>query len=95
MTEEIQESYDDVEEVEESSPTPKPKNLIDMVKQHRYSALVDGICLGMGAVFLLFGIVFPLVLTQQIVYGLFLIISGILIMATGAIVEAYHFGKLR
>jgi hypothetical protein len=90
LTEEIQEINDE-EEVEVSPQ----KNLVELVKQHRFSALVDGICLGMGAVFLLFGIIFPLVLTQQLVYGLFLIISGILIMATGAIVEAYHFGKLR
>jgi len=66
----------------------------DIIKGHRFSALVDGICMGVGFVFLILGIAMPMLISQQLVVGLLLVIGAILCLAAGAIIEVYQWAKL-
>jgi hypothetical protein len=66
----------------------------DVIKGHRFSALVDGICMGVGFVFLILGIAMPMLISQQLVVGLLLVIGAILCLAAGAIIEVYQWAKL-
>ena len=72
----------------------KPSANMENIKRHRFSALVDGICMGIGFVFLILGIAMPMMISQQMVVGLFLVIGAILCLATGAILEVYQWAKL-
>ena len=87
-----QETYVDeevaVHEVAKSSPSA------ETIKKHRFSALVDGVCMGIGFVFLMLGIAMPMFMSQQMVVGLLLVIGAILCLATGAILEVYQWAKL-
>lgn len=69
-------------------------SLAEAVKKHRFSALVDGVCIGIGFVFLILGIAMPMMISQQMIVGLLLIIGAILCIATGAILEVYQWAKL-
>jgi hypothetical protein len=66
----------------------------DVIKGHRFSALVDGVCMGIGFVFLILGVAVPMMVSTQMVLGLFMIIGAILCLATGAIIEVYQWAKL-
>ena len=72
------------------------KNLLEILKQSRFSALTDGILMGVGFVFIIFGIMMPLVFhtEEQIIYGLLAIIGGVVVTATGAIMEVYNWARL-
>lgn len=72
------------------------RNLVDLLRRNRSSALIDGICLGIGFIFIIFGIAIPLVLrtTEQTIIGLLAIIGGILVCVVGGIVEVYNWAKL-
>jgi hypothetical protein len=72
----------------------KPTTGVDIIKQHRFHALVDGFFLGVGFVFLIMGVFTPMLVSQQMVMGLLLIIGGILCLATGTILEVYQWAKL-
>lgn len=63
-------------------------------KRHRFSALVDGICIGVGMVFIFLGILMPITSAGMLVAGLMSIIGGIVILTIGAVVEVYHWAKL-
>ena len=71
-------------------------NLLEILKQSRFSALTDGILMGVGFIFIIFGIMMPLVFhtEEQIIYGLLAIIGGVVVTATGAIVEVYNWARL-
>jgi len=87
-----QETYTDeevaVQEVVKRSPGA------ETIKKHRFSALVDGVCMGIGFVFLIMGIAMPMLMSQQMVVGLLLIIGAILCLAAGALLEVYQWAKL-
>jgi len=70
------------------------QNLLEEVKQHRSSALIDGICLGIGFVFIVLGIMIPIILNDQIINGLLAIIGGILVTIIGGMMEVYHWARL-
>lgn len=72
----------------------KQTNASDLIKRHRFSALVDGVCMGIGFVFLILGIAMPMMISQQMVVGLLLVIGAILCLAAGAILEVYQWAKL-
>ena len=66
----------------------------EIIKKHRFSALVDGVCMGIGFVFLILGMAMPMMISTQIVVGLLMIIGAILCLAIGAIFEVYQWAKL-
>jgi hypothetical protein len=71
------------------------KTLLEEVKRHRSSALIDGICMGIGFVFIVLGIMIPIILSDQIINGLLAIIGGMLVTVIGGMMEVYHWAKLR
>jgi predicted PurR-regulated permease PerM len=79
-----------VQEPEET----KQATVSDVIKGHRFSALVDGICMGIGFVFLILGVAVPMMVATQLVLGLLMVIGAILCLATGAIIEVYQWAKL-
>ena len=72
----------------------KPSASAETIKKHRFSALVDGVCMGIGFVFLILGIAMPMMMSQEMVIGLLLIIGAILCLAAGALLEVYQWAKL-
>jgi len=70
------------------------KNMLEEVKRHRSTALIDGICMGIGFVFIVLGIMIPIILNDQIINGLLAIIGGILVAIIGGTMEVYHWAKL-
>jgi hypothetical protein len=72
----------------------RQSSYVETIKGHRFSALVDGVCMGVGFVFLMLGIAMPMMMSQQMIVGLFLVIGAILCLATGAILEVYQWAKL-
>lgn len=86
-----QETYADEEVVHEVA---KPYDTVETIKKHRFSALVDGVCMGIGFVFLMLGIAMPMMMPQQMVVGLLLIIGAILCLTVGVILEVYQWAKL-
>ena len=70
------------------------KNLLEEVKRHRSTALIDGICMGIGFVFIVLGIMIPITLSDQIINGLLAIIGGTLVAIIGGMMEVYHWAKL-
>ena len=67
---------------------------VEETRRHRFSALVDGICIGVGTVFILLGVLMPITSAGMLVQGLMSIIGGLAVMAIGAVVEVYHWAKL-
>jgi len=70
------------------------ENLFEEVRRHRSSALIDGICIGIGFVFIVLGIMIPIMLSDQIINGLLAIIGGILATVLGGMMEVYHWASL-
>jgi len=70
------------------------QNLLEEVKRHRSSALIDGICLGIGFVFIVLGIMILIILNAQIINGLLARIGGILVTIIGGMMEVYHWARL-
>ena len=90
-----QESFADEELVTQEINTQTNANIVgETIKKHRFSALVDGICMGIGFVFLILGVAMPMLIVQQIIPGLMLIIGAILCIAAGALIEVYQWAKL-
>lgn len=75
-----------------STPT---ESLAEQVKKQRLSALIDGIFIGVGIVFILLGILMPISNLGMLVQGLLSIIVGIVVTAIGITFEIYNFAKLR
>lgn len=75
-----------------STPT---ESLAEQVKKQRLSALIDGIFIGVGIVFILLGILMPISNLGMLVQGLLSIIVGIVVTAIGVTFEIYNFAKLR
>ena len=98
LEQESQENYMDedlsVREVQTVQEFPKQPSDVEVVEKNRFSALVDGVCMGIGFVFLILGIAMPMMMPTQLIVGLLLIIGAILCLATGAIVEVYQWAKL-
>jgi len=70
------------------------KNLLGLLKRNRSLALIDGVCLGIGFVFIVFGIVLPLGVPDQTINGLLAIMCGMFTSTIGGIMEVYHWAKL-
>lgn len=68
---------------------------IEETRRHRFSALVDGICVGVGVVFILLGVLMPLTTADMLVQGLLSIIGGLVVTTVGTVVEVYHWARLR
>ena len=68
---------------------------LEETKRHRFSALVDGICIGVGVVFMLLGVLMPVTSEGMLVQGLLSVIGGLVVTAVGTVVEVYHWAKLR
>jgi membrane-bound ClpP family serine protease len=92
LEQESQETYANEELAVQA--VPKQTSDAEVIKRNRFSALVDGVCMGIGFVFLILGIAMPMMMPPQMVVGLLLIIGAILCLATGAIVEVYQWAKL-
>lgn len=71
------------------------ESLAEQVKKQRFSALIDGIFIGVGIVFILLGILMPISNLGMLVQGLLSIIVGIVVTAIGVTFEIYNFAKLR
>ncbi len=56
---------------------------------------MDGICIGVGIVFILLGALMSITSAGMLVQGLMSIIGGLVVLAVGVIVEVYHWAKLR
>lgn len=67
---------------------------VEEAKKHRFSAVINGMCMGMGLLFLMMGILLPLLMPHNIVQALIFIIVGIVSIAAGMGLEAYHWAKL-
>jgi Na+-translocating ferredoxin:NAD+ oxidoreductase RnfE subunit len=67
---------------------------VEETRRHRFSALVDGICIGVGVVFILLGALMPITSAGMLVQGLMSIIGGLVVSAVGMVVEVYHWAKL-
>lgn len=67
---------------------------IEETKRHRFSALVDGICIGVGLVFILLGVLMPITSAGMLVQGLMSIIGGLVVTTVGLVVEVYHWAQL-
>ena len=65
------------------------------MRKQRFSALVDGICMGVGIVFILLGVLMPITSGGMLVQGLLSVIGGLVVLAVGAIVEVYPWAKIR
>lgn len=87
-----QETFTDEEVAVQAIARPSPGT--ETIKKHRFSALVDGVCMGIGFVFLILGIAMPMMMSQQMVVGLLMIIGAILCLAAGALLEVYQWAKL-
>jgi hypothetical protein len=68
---------------------------LEETRRHRFSALVDGMCIGVGVVFILLGVLMPLTTVGMLVQGLLSIIGGLVVAAVGTVVEVWHWAKLR
>ena len=68
---------------------------LEETRRHRFSALVDGMCIGVGVVFILLGVLMPLTTVGMLVQGLLSIIGGLAVSAMGTVVEVWHWAKLR
>ena len=66
----------------------------DQVKKQRFSALINGMFIGVGVVFILLGILMPISDLSMLVQGLISIIVGIVVTAIGITFEIYNFAKL-
>lgn len=75
-----------------STPAESPA---EQIKKQRFSALIDGIFIGVGIVFILLGILMPISNLGMLVQGLLSIIVGIVVTAIGITFEIYNFAKLR
>lgn len=65
------------------------------MRKQRFSALVDGICMGVGIVFILLGVLMPITSAGMLVQGLLSIIGGLVVFTVGAVVEVYHMARIR
>ena len=63
-------------------------------RRHRFSALVDGICIGVGVVFILLGVLMPITSADMLVQGLMSVIGGLVVLVVGLVVEVYNWAKL-
>lgn len=68
---------------------------IEEAKKHRFSAVLNGMCMGMGLLFLLMGILLPLLMPHNIVQALIFILVGVVSIAAGMGLEAYQWAKLQ
>ncbi|MFQ6068057.1 MAG: hypothetical protein ACE5KD_00785 [Candidatus Bathyarchaeia archaeon] len=68
---------------------------VEETRRQRFSALVDGICIGVGIVFILLGVLMPITSVEMLVQGLMSIIGGLIVLAVGAVIEVYHWAELR
>jgi Na+-translocating ferredoxin:NAD+ oxidoreductase RnfE subunit len=66
----------------------------EQVKKQRFSAFLNGICLGVGIVFILLGVLMPIADPGMLMQGLLSIIGGIVVTAIGTVFEVYHWAKL-
>jgi hypothetical protein len=73
----------------------EPYSATEETRRERFSALVDGICIGVGMVFVLLGVLMPITSAEMLVQGLMSIIGGLVVLAVGVAVEVYHWAKLR
>lgn len=79
----------------EGYSTLETSSVVEETRRHRFSALVDGICIGVGIVFILMGMLMSITSAGLLVQGLVSIIGGLVVLAVGVIVEVYHWAKLR
>lgn len=84
-----------VQEVEEVQEVAKPSQNSQVMKDHRFSALVNGFCMGAGFVLFVAGTIMPFLMPQQLVTGLSLVISAISCVSLGMILEVYQLAKLK
>lgn len=70
------------------------KNLLGLLRRNRSLALIDGVCIGIGFVFIVYGIVLPLSIRDQTINGLLAIIGGMITSTIGGVMEVYHWARL-
>jgi len=67
---------------------------VEETKSHRFSALVNGMCIGVGMIFILLGVLMPITSVGMLLQGLMSIIGGFVVLAVGVVVEVYNLAKL-
>jgi len=67
---------------------------VEETKSHRFSALVNGMCIGVGMIFILLGVLMPITSVGMLLQGLMSIIGGFVVLAVGVVVEVYNWAKL-
>lgn len=72
-----------------------PSSPVEETRRQRFSAVVDGICIGVGMVFIVLGVLMSIAGAGMLVQGLVSIIGGIVVLAVGIIVEVYNWARLR
>lgn len=85
----------ETQQAQEAQEIAKPSEDTQAVKDHRFSALVDGFCMGAGFVLLFAGTTMPFLMPQQLTTGLGLVIGAILCMSLGTILEVHQLAKLK
>ena len=79
----------------EDAPTKRRVvSYFEQVKKQRFSAFLNGICLGVGIVFILLGVLMPITNASWLTQGLLSVIGGIVVTAIGTVFEVYHWAKL-
>lgn len=79
----------------EDTPTKRMVvSYFEQVKKQRFSAFLNGICIGVGIVFILLGVLMPITNTGMLTQGLLSVIGGIVVTAIGTVFEVYHWAKL-
>ena len=76
-------------------PPLETDSLVEETRKHRFSALVNGICIGVGVIFILLGVLMPITSMGMLVQGLLSVIGGIVVLTVGLVVEVYNWAKLR
>lgn len=92
---EIEKSHQQLETSTEGYAPLEISSLVEEKRRHRFSALVDGICIGVGVVFILLGVLMPITSSGMLVQGLMSIIGGLVVLTVGSVVEVYHWAQLR
>jgi Na+-translocating ferredoxin:NAD+ oxidoreductase RnfE subunit len=92
---EVEKSHQQIQTPIEGYAPLEINSPVEEKRKHRFSALVDGICIGIGMVFILLGVLMPITSSGMLVQGLMSIIGGLLVLTVGAVVEVYHWAQLR
>ncbi|UCB61356.1 MAG: hypothetical protein JSW72_04725 [Candidatus Bathyarchaeota archaeon] len=91
---ELEKSHQQLQTPIEGFPPLEIDSPVEEKRRHRFSALINGICIGVGMVFILMGVLMPITSSGMLVQGLMSIIGGLVVLTVGTVVEVYHWAQL-